>query len=380
MQASWLCAVALVLAGALPRRPPGRRLGADGRAALRAGAVARVRRGGAGDRAVGRPAGGERRRRRRDRHRASCSTRGGTSSPAATCSTTGRRPLGGEREPIAVVLIDGRKLAAELVGLDAESDVAVVRMFEPPHDLSAARFGDSDERSGRGVGAGRRQPARPRPDHHRRDHQQPAAGRERAAALAAPLPADRRQRQPRRLGRAPGRSRRGGGRADDGDQRRPGRQLRLRRPDQPRPRVAEALIKDGHALPSVHRRRAARPAGSRHRRAAQSRDDPRARRAGQPGLAERPAARAGLRPGTSSPRSTTSEIPTPADLVALIARAGGRGAGRHRVRSRRGQSHRSSRIADLPVADGWPAAAAGGPPTDQPSVGERSARSRGGSR
>jgi S1-C subfamily serine protease len=49
-----------------------------------------------------------------------------------------------DAEPITVVLPDGRKLGAELIGLDPASDVAVVRMFEPPRDLSAARFGDSD--------------------------------------------------------------------------------------------------------------------------------------------------------------------------------------------------------------------------------------------
>src|SRR5580693_966820 len=54
-------------------------------------------------------------------------------------------PTGGEADAIAVVLIDGRTLSAELVGLDAGSDVAVVRMRQPPGDLSAARFGDSDE-------------------------------------------------------------------------------------------------------------------------------------------------------------------------------------------------------------------------------------------
>jgi S1-C subfamily serine protease len=54
-------------------------------------------------------------------------------------------PAGGEAEAIAVVLIDGRTLSAELVGLDAASDVAVVRMRQPPRDLTAARFGDSDE-------------------------------------------------------------------------------------------------------------------------------------------------------------------------------------------------------------------------------------------
>jgi len=54
-------------------------------------------------------------------------------------------PAGAAGEAIAVVLIDGRRLAAELVGLDAVSDVAVIRMRQPPRDLTAARFGDSDE-------------------------------------------------------------------------------------------------------------------------------------------------------------------------------------------------------------------------------------------
>jgi putative serine protease PepD len=54
-------------------------------------------------------------------------------------------------EPIAVVLADGRRSGAELIGLDPGSDVAVVRMFNPPHDLCAARFGDSDSAEA-GVG------------------------------------------------------------------------------------------------------------------------------------------------------------------------------------------------------------------------------------
>src|SRR5450631_274988 len=54
-------------------------------------------------------------------------------------------PVGGEAEAIAVVLVDGRRLSAELVGLDAGSDVAVVRLRQPPRDLSSARFGESDE-------------------------------------------------------------------------------------------------------------------------------------------------------------------------------------------------------------------------------------------
>jgi S1-C subfamily serine protease len=45
---------------------------------------------------------------------------------------------------ITVVLVDGRRFRAELLGRDADSDVAVLRMDAPPPDLTAARFGDSD--------------------------------------------------------------------------------------------------------------------------------------------------------------------------------------------------------------------------------------------
>lgn len=53
----------------------------------------------------------------------------------------------GHGPDIQVTLSDGRRLRAELVGGDAASDVAVVRIADPPPDLSAARFGDSDEAS-----------------------------------------------------------------------------------------------------------------------------------------------------------------------------------------------------------------------------------------
>ena len=51
----------------------------------------------------------------------------------------------GATPSVQVTLMDGRRLAAELAGSDAATDVAVVRMVSPPGDLSAARFGDSDE-------------------------------------------------------------------------------------------------------------------------------------------------------------------------------------------------------------------------------------------
>jgi serine protease Do len=46
--------------------------------------------------------------------------------------------------PIAVVLADGRRLDAQLIGRDGVAGVAVVRMVPVPGDLTAARFGDSD--------------------------------------------------------------------------------------------------------------------------------------------------------------------------------------------------------------------------------------------
>jgi putative serine protease PepD len=46
---------------------------------------------------------------------------------------------------IVVTLADGRRAPAELVGTDPASDVAIVRIADPPPDVSAARFGDSDD-------------------------------------------------------------------------------------------------------------------------------------------------------------------------------------------------------------------------------------------
>jgi len=56
-----------------------------------------------------------------------------------------RSAIGAGPAAIQVTLADGRRLPAELVGGDAATDVAVVRILAPPADISAARFGDSDE-------------------------------------------------------------------------------------------------------------------------------------------------------------------------------------------------------------------------------------------
>jgi putative serine protease PepD len=51
---------------------------------------------------------------------------------------------GAEPMSIVVVLVDGRRFDAEVLGRDKGTDVAVVRLTNPPRDLCAARFGDSD--------------------------------------------------------------------------------------------------------------------------------------------------------------------------------------------------------------------------------------------
>jgi S1-C subfamily serine protease len=52
---------------------------------------------------------------------------------------------GAPKIDVEIIFPDGRRMAADVVGRDAPSDVAVVRLRTPPEDLSAARFGDSDE-------------------------------------------------------------------------------------------------------------------------------------------------------------------------------------------------------------------------------------------
>jgi putative serine protease PepD len=46
---------------------------------------------------------------------------------------------------IMVTLVDGRVYEAEVVGTDPTTDVAVIALTDPPDDLVAAAFGDSDE-------------------------------------------------------------------------------------------------------------------------------------------------------------------------------------------------------------------------------------------
>lgn len=46
---------------------------------------------------------------------------------------------------VTVILSDGRELPARVIGMDPETDVAVVRLEKPPTGLVAARLGDSDK-------------------------------------------------------------------------------------------------------------------------------------------------------------------------------------------------------------------------------------------
>jgi serine protease Do len=45
---------------------------------------------------------------------------------------------------VRVIFQDGRGFSAKLIGTDSETDVAVIRLNDPPKDLVAARLGDSD--------------------------------------------------------------------------------------------------------------------------------------------------------------------------------------------------------------------------------------------
>jgi serine protease Do len=45
---------------------------------------------------------------------------------------------------VTVTFSDGREFAAKTLGMDSETDVAVIRLDKPPRDLVAARLGDSD--------------------------------------------------------------------------------------------------------------------------------------------------------------------------------------------------------------------------------------------
>ena len=49
-----------------------------------------------------------------------------------------------DADEINVILNDGTKIKAELVGVDKKTDIAVLK-FKPPKPLIAVKFGDSDK-------------------------------------------------------------------------------------------------------------------------------------------------------------------------------------------------------------------------------------------
>ncbi|MFC0644927.1 S1C family serine protease [Cellulomonas phragmiteti] len=58
---------------------------------------------------------------------------------------TNNHVVSGAQGDVRVTLTDGRILEAEVVGTDASTDLAVVRLVDAPDDLQAAALGDSDD-------------------------------------------------------------------------------------------------------------------------------------------------------------------------------------------------------------------------------------------
>ena len=79
-----------------------------------------------------------------------------TSTPDGTAQGTGvirgedgtiitnNHVVAGSEGPLRVSLADGRMCEADVVGTDASTDLAVIRLVDPPDGLTPARFGDSD--------------------------------------------------------------------------------------------------------------------------------------------------------------------------------------------------------------------------------------------
>ena len=75
-------------------------------------------------------------------------------------------------DEISVTLTDNTTLKAKLVGKDERVDLALLKV-DTDHPLKAVEFGDSDARARGRLGAGDRQPVRPRRLGDRRHRQRP---------------------------------------------------------------------------------------------------------------------------------------------------------------------------------------------------------------
>ena len=74
-----------------------------------------------------------------------------------------------DAEQVMVTLKDRRQFQARIVGADPGTDIAVLQI--EPRNLTALRFGDSDQLQRRRLRARHRQPVRHRPDGHFRHRQ-----------------------------------------------------------------------------------------------------------------------------------------------------------------------------------------------------------------
>ncbi len=197
----------------------------------------------------------------------------------------------GRQRPIKAKIGDGKTLDAKLVGQDASTDLALLKVDAT--NLKPLALGDSSTVAGRRSRVRDRQSLRPRPHaHHRRHLRAPARDLLAQRLLDRRRPADRRRDQPRQLRRpavqrpGPGDRRQLADRVDRQHvRRRPGRQRRhrLRDPVQHRQerRLPAARDRQGRArLPR-------RPDAGRLGR----------RRPGGAVTAGGPAATGGLQPG-----------------------------------------------------------------------------------
>ena len=101
---------------------------------------------------------------------------------------------------ITVTLKDGREFAAQLVGSDPATDVALLRIAG--RSLTALAFGDFEPAGGRRSGGRDRQPVRARPDRHLGHRQRARPQRDHPRQLRGLHP-DRRLDQPRQFRRRP---------------------------------------------------------------------------------------------------------------------------------------------------------------------------------